>query len=319
MGGLDRRAFLTAGSASLLGLGCAGAKGLGAKPVCGKGAGEFHVFSKMFQSPVTKSPEELCDLMKGAGYDGIQWTVRKKGHVLPENAKAELPRLCRIAESRGLRNVTICTDITADKAGAPGLSPCAEEILKVAADCGIAQYRPAYFFYDRKTETFAQSLDRIRGGFAKLAALSERTGVKTSYQNHSSWGPSVFGGLVWDVYACIRDLDPQFVGLEYDPMHAFFETNQSWSHGFDLVAPWIAAIDLKDFHFQLDPKDPKKMKKKMVAAGEGIVPWDEVRKMQAEHGVKVPYVLHFEYDFDKTDLKKTVKAELDVFKEKFKA
>ena len=319
MDGLDRRGFLLAGAASALGLGCAGARCGDPKPVGGAGAGEFHVFSKMFQSPVTKSPEELCDLMKAAGYDGVQWTVRRKGHVEPENAKAELPRLCKIAESRGLRNRTICTDITADKAGAPGLSPFAEEILRVAADCGIDQYRPAYFFYDQKAETFAQSLARIRGGFAKLAALSERTGVRTAYQNHSSWGPSVFGGLVWDIHECVRDLDPRFVGVEYDPMHACFETNLSWSHGFDLIAPWIAAIDLKDFHFQLDPKNPKRMKKRMVPAGEGIVPWGEVRKMQAAHGVRVPYILHFEHDFDKTDLGKTVKAELDAFKKVFES
>ena len=34
-------------------------------------------------------------------------------------------------------------------------------------------------------------------------------------------------------------------------MHAFFETNLSWSHGLELVAPWIASVDLKDFHYQL--------------------------------------------------------------------
>ena len=312
---MDRREFLASLSAAAL-AGCStGAVRRGASARLA--ASEFHVFSKMFQPPVVETPEKLCELMKGAGYDGIQWTVRKGGHVEPAEAAANLPRLVKIAEGFGLKCRSICTDITADAAGKPGLTPGSETVLKVAADCGVEMFRPAYFFYDAKTETFSQSLDRIRGGFAALARLAARTGVKATYQNHSSWGPSVFGGLVWDVYECIRDLDPADIGLEYDPMHAFFETNLSWTHGLELVAPWIASVDLKDFHYLSDPKNPKKMKKQMVAAGEGVVPWAETKKLLDANGVKPLYVLHFEYDFDKTDLKKTVATELAGFKRVF--
>ena len=312
---MDRREFLASLSAAAL-AGCSTGAARRRAPAR-LATSEFHVFSKMFQPPVVETPEKLCELMKGAGYDGIQWTVRKGGHVEPAEVAANLPRLVKIAEGFGLKSRSICTDITADAAGKPGLTPGAETVLKVAADCGIEMFRPAYFFYDAKTETFSQSLDRIRGGFAALARLAARTGVKATYQNHSSWGPSVFGGLVWDVYECIRDLDPANVGLEYDPMHAFFETNLSWSHGLELVAPWITSVDLKDFHYQSDPKNPKKMKKQMVAAGEGVVPWAETKKLLDANGVKPLYVLHFEYDFDKTDLGKTVAAELAEFKRVF--
>ena len=41
---------------------------------------EYLVFSKMFQPPVTRGPEELCDLLAAAGCDGVQWTVRPGGH-----------------------------------------------------------------------------------------------------------------------------------------------------------------------------------------------------------------------------------------------
>ena len=307
---MNRREFLEMGMMA----GAVGLGGCATRGVCvdegvdaTRVASEFHVFSKMFQSPVTKSPEQLCDLMAAAGFDGVQWTVRPGGHVEPTKAAVDLPRLCRIAEQRGLRNRTICTAIK------PGDRDAAD-ILKAAADCGITMHRPAYFFYEEKTESFRESMDRFRRGFAELAALGERTGVKATYQNHSSWGPSVFGGLLWDVYECVRDIDPKYIGVEYDPMHAYFETNLSWTHGFDLVAPWIAAIDLKDFHYRLDAKKPKMMKKQMVGAGEGIVPWEDVRRLQEKNGVKVPYILHFEYDFDKTDLKKTVKNELDAFR-----
>lgn len=305
---MNRREFLTvSSSAALAGCLSSGGESVRPAPASSPGAEEYHVFSKMFQSPVTASPEALCELMAKAGYDGIQWTVRAKGHCEPAEVKTVLPRLCRAAERQGLKNRTICTDITTD-------SPYAEEVLRVAADCGISLFRPAYFFYDQKKESFRESLERIRRGFAYLAGLAERTGVRATYQNHSSWGPSVFGGLVWDIHACVKDLDPQHVGVEYDPMHAYFETNLSWSHGFDLIAPWIGAIDLKDFHYGTDPRNPKKMKKRMVAAGEGIVPWKEVKALAESNRVRVPRIVHFEYDFDKTDLLKSVRTELEAFK-----
>ena len=325
---MNRREFIgTVSAAALTGCATGGsqrARGTRAPTddgmvACPARAPRFHVFSKMFQPPVTKSPEALCELMAAAGYDGIQWTVRKGGHATPENAATELPRLVKVAASFGLKCESICTDITADAAGRPGVSAGGAETLRVAADCGIRLFRPAYYFYDEKTESFRQSLERIRGGFAKLADLCEKTGVKATYQNHSSWGPSVFGGLVWDIHECIKDINPALVGVEYDPMHAYFETNLSWPHGLELIAPWISSADLKDFHYRLDPKNPKKMKKAMVAAGEGVVPWRETRRLLDRHGVDPLYVLHFEYDFDKTNLEKTVKDELAVFKQLFLA
>ncbi len=268
---------------------------------------EFHVFSKMFQPPVTKGVDELCELMAKAGFDGIQWTVRPKGHVLPERVAEDLPKVAAAAKKQGLKSTTICTAIT-------GCDDASEKILKVAADCGFKLFRPGYFFYDVKKETFRQSMDRIKRGFASLAKVAEKTGLRATYQNHSSWGPSVFGGLLWDIHECVRDLDPKYVGIEYDPMHAFFETNLSWTHGFELTAPWIGAVDLKDFHYQLSKKNPKNHAKFLCPAGDGIVPWKDVKRILDANKIRVPYIVHFEYNFDKTDLLKTVKAELDWFK-----
>lgn len=269
---------------------------------------EFHVFSKMFQDPVCKGYDGIAELMAKAGFDGIEWTVRPGGHVLPEKAKTDLPRAVEAARKQGLKSTMVVTSIT------DGAAAESEALLKVAADCGVVQYRPGYYFYDLKKETFRQSLDRIRRGFASLAKAGEKTGLKACYQNHSSWGPSVFGGVVWDVYEMVRDLDPRFVGLEYDPMHARFETGLSWRHGLDLVADRIGAVCLKDFHYSLSRKNAKLHAKAMCAAGQGIVPWREVRQVLDANSVKAPFIVHFEHDFDRKDLLKSVKAELGYFK-----
>ena len=64
----------------------------------------------------------------------------------------------------------------------------------------------------------------------------------------------------------------------------------------------------------MSAKNPKMMAKDMVAAGEGVVPWGEVRDRVAACGVDPLYIVHFEYDFDKTNLKKTVKTEIVTFR-----
>ena len=305
---MDRREFITALSAAAL-AGCATSRDrTGSEKAA---TSRFHVFSKMFQPPVTKSPEELCDLMAGAGYDGIQWTVRKGGHATPENAKTELPRLVKMCEARGLSVETVCTGIV------DGDDPVSETICRVAADCGVRQFRTGYYFYEEKNETFLQSMDRFRRAFASLADLGERCGVRAAYQNHSTWGPAIFGGSLWDIYECLRDLDPRHIGVEFDPMHAYFENYESWRHGFARVAPWIASVDLKDFHYALSEKNPKRMAKRMVAAGEGVVPWPDVKRLIGQQNVDPLYIVHFEYDFARTNLPKTVKDELDVFRRLF--
>ncbi len=272
---------------------------------------EYHVFSKMFQPPVLRGPEELCDLLAAAGCDGVQWTVRPGGHVEPARAKEDLPRLVRIAAARGLKCRTICTAI-ADPA-----APETEELLRVAADCGVERFRPAYLLYDEPRETPRESLERFRRAFAGFAALGARMGVKATYQNHSPWwGPRVFGSVVWDLWECLRDLDPADVGLEFDPMYAFFQTGGAWRHGFELVAPWIAALDLKDFRYAPPRAPGRPFEIEMVAAGQGTVPWDEVRELVAAHAPRVPRILHFEWAFDKADPLADVRRELAFFQEK---
>ncbi len=272
---------------------------------------EFHVFSKMFQPPVTKGPEDLCDLLAAAGCDGVQWTVRPGGHVEPERVREDLPRFVKAAESSGLRCRSICTALSDPAA------PESEALLRVAADCGIELFRPAYQLYDRPDEAPAASLDRFRRAFAGFAALAAKTGVKASYQNHSPWwGPRVFGAVIWDLWEVLRDLDPATVGLEFDPMYAYFQTGQEWRHGFELVAPWVAALDLKDFRYVPSRTAGRPFEIEMVAAGEGILPWDEIRGLVAARAPRVPRILHFEWPLDPADLGRCVRSELGFFQEK---
>lgn len=55
--------------------------------------------------------EQLADCLAAIGVDGIDLTVRPKGHVLPENVRTDLPRAIKAAQSRGLKVNMIVTAI----------------------------------------------------------------------------------------------------------------------------------------------------------------------------------------------------------------
>src|SRR3954464_4257168 len=84
----------------------------------------IHVFSKPLQM---FSYDATAQLLAETGYTGIDYTVRRGGHVLPEKAAEDLPRAIEAAHKAGLKVEMITTDIT--DARDPGTEP----LLRLAA------------------------------------------------------------------------------------------------------------------------------------------------------------------------------------------
>jgi len=98
------------------------------------------MFSKVLQP--LGSMEKTADVIADLGFDGVDLTVREKGHIEPQDAAKMLPEAVKIFEKRNLKIGMITTNITDIS------SPCAEEIIKTAADCGIKYLKLGYWRYD---------------------------------------------------------------------------------------------------------------------------------------------------------------------------
>lgn len=110
-----------------------------------------------------------------------------------------------------------------------------ENILAVAADLGITCYRMGHFRYDDKISVF-ENLDNHKRELEKLEKLNRKYQVMGGYQNHS--GPNVrVGGPVWDLHYLFKDFDPEFIGIQYDIMHATAEGGYSWVLTLNTIAP----------------------------------------------------------------------------------
>lgn len=218
------------------------------------------------------------------GFDGADITVRPGGQIEPENVKTELPKAVKTLQKSGVEIPMIVTAVTDVD------NPVEVTTLQVAADAGIRYYRMGWLAYDFK-KTIQQNLDEYKTRFEKLARLNEKLGIHGGYQNHSGLH---IGAPVWDLYDLVKDVNPAFLGVQYDIRHAVTEAGYSWILGMKRVEPWIRTICIKDFVWGKDASG--KWKHRNVPLGEGMVNFDEFLKEYNTLKVEAPISIHFEYD-----------------------
>jgi L-ribulose-5-phosphate 3-epimerase len=239
----------------------------------------IHIFSKPLQ---WLEYDALAEVLAESGAEGIDLSVRPDGHVLPEKVKTDLPRAVAAARKNGLRTDMITTAITrADE-------NYTTDILKTASDLGIKFYRMGYYNYDDVAGIWG-SLQKIKPEFAKLAELNRKFKIHGAYQNHV--GVRV-GGPVWDLYELLRELDPEYIGCQYDVRHGVAEGGSSWVNGFKLIIPWVRCSDIKDFKWS---QTRGKWNPESVPIGEGMVNFDEYFKLVKKYNVPGPMSIHLEY------------------------
>jgi sugar phosphate isomerase/epimerase len=281
MSEMSRRDFIVRGAALGAALPLGGT--LGAGPAAASPpaeVGPITVFTKHLQ---WLDYEELAEVVAETGFDGLDLTVRPRGHVLPERVAEDLPRAVEAARKAGLGVPMITTGIIDPR------DPHTEPILRAANRAGVRYYRMGYLRYPNNLGV-GDALERMRPLMADLAALNERYSLHGAYQNHA--GTQV-GGPVWDLHLLLRDLDPRWIGVQYDIRHATAEGGTSWPLGLKLVAPYVRTLDIKDFHWA---KDDDRWVIRNVPLGEGMVDYPAYLKLVKQLGIGGAISLHYEYE-----------------------
>lgn len=233
--------------------------------------------------------EEMARLVAKVGFDGVDLTVRPEGHVLPENVTIDLPKAIKTLQKEGVKVPMMVTAIASPD------EKYTEDLLSVAADQGIERYRMNWLRYD-KNKSVLQNLDDGKRILERLEKLNRRYKIRGEYQNHSgSFG--MIGGAVWDIYTMIKDIDPEYLGVQYDIMHATVEGIDVWKYGFDILKPWIGSLDIKDFKW-IDNKS------KVVQLGDGIVDYETYIKLVNSLKSNAPLSIHYEYELGGAELGK---------------
>lgn len=243
------------------------------------------IFSKHLQ---WLSIPELAVTVRDLGFQGVDLTVRKGGHVEPAQVTTELPKTVELLKNAGLQVPMMVTDIVDPE------HPDTESLLKTAGQLGIGYYRMGYLKYDPKISV-AKNLDIHKVKIRKLAELNQKYNIHGAYQNHA--GTNV-GAAVWDLWELLKDLDPQWMGCQYDIKHATAEGGMSWVNGLDILQKHIRCMDIKDFIWE---KNNGKWQIAIVPLGEGMVDFKTYLNLLRKHGISGPFSLHLEYPLGGAD------------------
>lgn len=243
------------------------------------------IFSKHLQ---WLNYQEMAKVSAEIGFDGVDLTVRHNGHVEPERVAEELPKAVKAVEQAGLKVYMLTTDITsADQAHT-------ETILKTAARLGIKYYRMGWLKYEDNV-SIEHNLENFKAIFGKLAALNKKYQLHGAYQNHAG---SNLGSAIWDLWMVIKDIDPQWLGCQYDIRHATIEGANSWPVALKLIHTHIRTLDIKDFHWV--NKDGK-WQVENVPLGTGMIDFKQYFKLLQSYRITAPISMHYEYPLGGAD------------------
>ena len=229
--------------------------------------------------------EELAKNAAELGFDAVDLTVRRGGHVEPARVKQELPRLVSAIRQQGLEVPMVTTDIVdAD-------SRYAEDILRSMSELGIHHYRWGGFRYVPEGSLAAQ-IDALKPRIAKLASLNSQYRVCAMYHTHS--GTGLVGASIWDLHILLENFDPNAVAVNYDIGHATVEGGfGGWINSLRITGPHLRGVALKDFVWASD--GPGNWHPQWTPFGEGMVHFQQFFAMIADSHFSGPVQLHFEY------------------------
>jgi len=251
---------------------------------------EIYSFSKLFQF---LNYDELAAVFKESGIDGIDLTVRKGGHVEPENVETDLSKAANAAQKQGVPVVSIVTDI------ADADDPLSQRVLKTASDNGVKYYRLSYFRYDYK-KSMPDNLETFRTRMDKLGEMNTKYNISGGYQNHNGTN---FGGNTWEIWEVIKNMDKQRIGCFYDVFHGVVEGLQSWPNALRAIAPYITQRYIKDFYINATEKNARIV---VCELGKGMVNFNQYFRLCRELNLNQPICLHIEYNLFNADEEKNL-------------
>lgn len=241
---------------------------------------DIHLFSKHLQ---WLDYEGMSKVAKEIGFDGLDLTVRRKGHVLPENVERDLPKAVAAMLKAGLKTEMMTTTITNIQ------DPTTEKILKTASQLGIKSYRMGWLKY-KDDQPIAEQIEAFKPQLKELEQMNEHYQIRGDYQNHA--GTSV-GAAVWDIWSLIKGLNREWLGCQYDIRHAMVEGLNSWEVGLRLLQSHIRTLDIKDFIYL---QKEGKWTVKNVPIGEGAVDFKNYFQLLKKLNITAPISIHAEHD-----------------------
>lgn len=260
---------------------------------------------------------EMAAAAAEMGFDGLDLTVRPKGHVFPERVVDDLPKAVAAMKKYGLHSGMMTTNVWDAK------NVEQKTVLETASTLGFSHYRTGWLTYP-EDKTIAESQALYRQQAKDLELVNKDFGLIGCYQNHAG---NHVGAPIWDLPPILSATDNIYLGCQYDIRHAVVEGGSSWELGLRLIKPFIKSIVIKDFKWGQVNGVWKPIN---TPLGEGMVDFNRYFSLLKKYQINVPISLHLEYELggaehgateltiDKKEVFVQMKKDLSFLKETWK-
>ena len=228
---------------------------------------------------------ELAKSLKELGFDGADLPCRPNAPVTHANGPRMLAEVKRIFEDHGLRLGRLVTNLIEADAEA-------ERLLEAIREVGVRKIRIGCQLLGKADPR--KQLAVARRKLVAMGALLEKHGVMGAVQNHS--GPS----LAVNVSSCLlmlRDCDPQWVGVQYDPGHCTL-SGEPVSMAAGLLGPYLHSVNIKNprQEYYVNPATGRLAHKAIwVPLRDGLLDVAAALKALCNAGYRDALSLHAEY------------------------
>ena len=206
--------------------------------------------------------EAVGMVLRDLGFDGCDLAVVPGSHIAPEQAGSDLMRGIEAISGVGLEVPIISTSVTSAN------DPNGRQILGIAGFMGIPLFRPGYWKYGNAPNREVR-LAEVQREILGLASIARAYNIATAL--HNSTGDCVGAGLS-DLNGILRNIDPRWVGYDFDPGFATQIAGVEGSGGLmGLAMPKLKAVTVRDFNWNNDKPDARKATP--CPLGEGLVDW----------------------------------------------
>ncbi len=237
------------------------------------------VFSKHLQFLNYK---DMADAAAELGFNGVDLTVRPKGHVLPERVETDLPKAMEAIQKAGLVTTMITTAVQ------DANDPTDKKLLETASGLGVKYYRMNWLKYP-DGKSIPEAMMQFKKTLTEISHLNRKLNITGCYQNHSG---NLAGASIWELWEILKNADQRNMGVQYDIRHAVVEGGMSWKNGLNLIHPHVKILAIKDCIWL---KRNGSWVVENVPLGEGMVDFKSYFKILKEFKIQVPVSLHYEY------------------------
>ena len=231
--------------------------------------------------------EEIGEIARGIGVDGLDLAIRQGQCVNPENARDTLAGAVTSWQGYGL---TVPMATLEGKWVDPML-PELQQVFAACGDAGIPCIKLGYWGW-QPAQHYWDGVDAIRRSLDQFQQLGQRYGVCSLIHTHSG---NYYASNASGAMQLVNGFDPRYVAVYLDPAHLALD-GEYLPMGLDIVRDYLRMVGVKNArHVPVFSAKRTGWVTDFCALQEGLVNWKEAIRLLHGMGYDGPLSFHAEY------------------------